>query len=170
VTPPATPAPDGRFEELFGATHARLDAAARRMLGNRQDADDVVQEVYLRAWKALPEFREESRHFTWLYAILTNAVRTFVGRRRHHVVPMADVDEPAEPEGVLHPEAFVEMQSLRDAMVAAVAELPACLRSVTERDLNGYRVADTADELGISVGTAKVRLHRARRALRERVA
>ena len=169
MTLPATPASDERFETLFSATHTRIVAAARRMLRNEHDAADVVQEVYLRAWKALPSFRDESRHFTWLYAILVNAVRTFT-RRRRHAEPLSDAHEPVEPGGVLDPEAFVEAQSLRADVAAAVASLPPCLRDVTERDLNGYCVSDTADELGITVGAAKVRLHRARRALRERVA
>jgi RNA polymerase sigma-70 factor (ECF subfamily) len=169
LTPPARRAPDDAFEELFSATHERLGAAARRMIPDHHDAADVVQETYLKAWKALPHFRGDAHVFTWLYAILLNTARTFLRRRRPEPVD-DETHELVETDPLAHPEGWTDHQGLRDEMVAAVSALPPRLRSVTERDLNGYCMVDVADELGISVGAAKVRLHRARRVLRERVA
>jgi RNA polymerase sigma-70 factor (ECF subfamily) len=166
VTPPAAPATGDRFEELFSATHERLGAAARRLVGNHHDAADVVQEVYLRAWKALPGFRGESHPFTWLYAILLNAVGTF--RRRRLPEPVdTSTDDPGHHDPWADPEAWADYESLRGDAVAAMAALPEGLRLVAAHSANGCGPAEVADELGISVGAAKVRLHRARKQLRD---
>jgi RNA polymerase sigma-70 factor (ECF subfamily) len=166
--PARTASAPGEFDRLVIEHHDRLGAAARRMVGNRHDADDILQEVYIRAWRALPQFRGASRPFTWLYAILANTASTFRQRRRHPV-PIADVDEPVEPDDLLDPETFAELQCLRADVHQAVAALPDTLHAVTVRDLGGLSSAAVAAELGISVSAAKVRLHRARHKLREAV-
>jgi RNA polymerase sigma-70 factor, ECF subfamily len=157
------------FDELFSETHHRIDAAARQMLRDPHDAADVVQEVYLRAWKALPAFRGDAQPFTWLYAILRNAVRTFVHRRRGELTDDG-VIELTEHDPLVHPEGWSDQQQLQQEVADAFADLPVGLQEAAVLSFDGIPSADVAAELGISIGAAKVRVHRARRMLRERVA
>lgn len=165
---------ENEFVELATRMRPSLDAVALRIVGNRHDAADVVQESYLRAWRALPSFRGESRLSTWLHTIVVNralSTRDRTRRRReepwatdgsHEVVEHHTPDDPARR---------AEGDVLRQKLLEALRELPPGLRYVVVlRDVNGLSHDAIANQLDISVGASKIRLHRARRRLQETLA
>jgi len=162
---------DQAFEELVTATHVETYTLARRLTGNDEDARDVVQEAYLRAYRSIGRFRGEARFTTWMYRITANCASTYVGRRRRHrhdelVEDLVVVD--TDPE--LDPVAQADASDLRVRVAAALEELPPKLRAVVVlRDVYDLPHDAIAAELGISTSAAKVRLHRARRKLKERL-
>lgn len=158
----------GAFEELVNRTHARTYTLALRLTANEEDARDVTQEAYLRAYRGLRNYRGDAEFTTWLYRITANCASTFVNsRRRHRHDPLPEGADPIDP----HPDADVEGRAgqaeLRDRIGDAVAALPPRLRAVVVlRDVYDLPHEAIAAELGISVSAAKVRLHRARQKLR----
>lgn len=160
---------DQAFEELVTATHAETYTLARRLTGSDDDARDVVQEAYLRAYRSIGRFRGEARFTTWMYRITANCASTYVGKRRKHrhdelVDDLVVVD--TRPE--LDPVAQADASDLRSRVVLALDELPPKLRAVVVlRDVYDLPHEAIAAELGISESAAKVRLHRARRKLKD---
>ena len=159
------------FEELVRATSAETYTLAYRLLGNEEDARDVVQEAYLRAYKGIGQFRGDAQFSTWLYRITANCAATHLGRRARHRhdeltddAPIADSSPERDPQGQ------AMASSLRDRLTEALDELPPRLKAVVVlRDVYDLPHEAIAAELGISESAAKVRLHRARRRLRERL-
>ncbi|MCZ7535855.1 MAG: RNA polymerase sigma factor [Acidimicrobiia bacterium] len=157
------------FEELVRRTYVDTFTLACRLTGNQEDAGDVVQDTYLRAWRGIGRFRGEAQFSTWLYRITANAAATHVRKRyRHAAEPFDDLNEPAEEYPDTLPEAAAESGELLERLATAVAALPPKLRAlVVLKDVYGLPHDEIAEELGISVAAAKVRLHRARRRLRD---
>lgn len=157
------------FDELVRATYAETYTLALRLTGNEEDASDVVQEAYLRAFKGLRRFRGDARFSTWMYRITANCAATHMGRGRKHRHDELDDDAPLRDDRPTYsPEARLESTQLRDRLQAAIADLPPKLRAVILlRDVYDLPHEAIAAELGISETAAKVRLHRARRRLRE---
>jgi RNA polymerase sigma-70 factor (ECF subfamily) len=156
------------FAALVRATCDDTYTLAYRLTGDEEDARDVVQEAYLRAYRGIGRFRGEAQVTTWLYRITANCAANHLrakGRRRH--LALDDTVEPADAAPAADPLARVLGLDLRDTIEAAIAELPPGLRAVVVlRDVYGLPHEAIAAELGISEAAAKVRLHRARRALR----
>ena len=159
------------FDELVRVTYADTYTLAYRLTGNEEDARDVVQEAYLRAYRGVRQFRGDAQFSTWLYRITANCASTHVGRRRRHQHEQLDVDSPVidtRPES--DPQARADAAVTRSQLEAALAQLPPRLRAVVVlRDVYDLPHEAIAAELGISATAAKVRLHRARRRLREQV-
>ena len=161
----------GAFEQLVKRTYADVYTLAYRLTGNEEDARDVAQEACLRAWRGVKKFRGDSRFSTWMYRITANCASTLLARRSKgsHEELSAD-DSVADQRPEVDPEAMAEAGYVRDRMTAALAELPPRLRAVVVlRDIYDLPHEAIAAELGISQEAAKVRLHRARRKLRERL-
>jgi len=159
------------FEELVRATHANAYTLAYRLTGNEEDASDVVQEAYLRAYKSLKRFRGDAQFSTWLYRIVANCAATALGKRSRTRHDELDDDAPLpdlRPD--YDPDAQLEATAERERVTDALRELPDGLRQVVVlRDVYDLPHEAIAKELGISEAAAKVRLHRARRRLRERL-
>ena len=153
----------GAFDELVRRTHRDTFTLALRLVGDPDDARDVTQEVYLRAFRGLAKFRGDAQFTTWLYRITANRAATHLrqrGRHRHEPLP----DEVWIEDGS---EGLREAVEVRGELARAVNALPAKLRVVVVlRDVYGLSHGDIAEELSISESAAKVRLHRARRTLR----
>lgn len=161
----------GAFSELVRRTHAETFTLARRLVSDEDDAREVVQEAYLRAFRSIRRFRGDAQFTTWLYRITANCAATHLGRRRRTRHELLD-DDAAVPDG--HPDRdpalAVDGSLLRARVESAIEDLPPRLRAVVVlRDLYDLNHAEIADELGISESAAKVRLHRARRRLRAQV-
>lgn len=159
------------FAELVKATQVDVYTLAYRLTGNEEDARDVAQEAFLRAFKSLKRFRGDSRFSTWMYRITANCASTHLSRRfksRHDELSEDDSVLDERPES--DPEGMAEAGILRDRVTAALEDLPQILRAVVVlRDVYDLPHDAIASALGISESAAKVRLHRARRKLRERL-
>ena len=159
------------FDDLVRATYADTYTLAFRLTGNEEDARDVVQEAYLRAYRGVRQFRGDAQFSTWLYRITANCASTHVGRRRRHQHDVIDVDSPVidtRPES--DPQGRADAAVTRSQLEAALSQLPPRLRAVVVlRDVYDLSHEAIAAELGISATAAKVRLHRARRRLREQM-
>jgi RNA polymerase sigma-70 factor (ECF subfamily) len=146
---------------------------------NEEEAEDVVQDAVLKAYRKLGSFRGDAKFSTWLISITLNEAR---GRLRRRERAMTDsLDEQREENADFTPAALtdwrevplaaLERQEVRALVQQAVAELPDTYREiVTLRDMEECSVNDTAALLGISVALVKVRLHRARLLLQKKLA
>jgi RNA polymerase sigma-70 factor (ECF subfamily) len=159
------------FEELVRATYADAYTLAYRLTGDEEDARDVVQDAYLRAYRGLKRFRGDAQFSTWMYRIVANCAATTTARRsRNRHDDLADEGMLADDRPEIDPEMMAEASSLRDRVGVALRQLPPRLRAVVVlRDVYDLPHEAIAAELGITEAAAKVRLHRARRKLREQL-
>lgn len=159
------------FDDIVKATYADTYTLALRLTGNEEDARDVVQEAYLRAYRGLDKFRGDAQFSTWLYRITANCAATALGKRKRH--RHEDIDDQlglSDDRPEVDPEERADATLLRDRVSSALTHLPPKLRAVVVlRDIYDLPHEQIAEELGISETAAKVRLHRARRQLRERL-
>jgi RNA polymerase sigma-70 factor (ECF subfamily) len=157
------------FEELVRRTYLDTYNLALRLTANEEDARDVVQETYLRAWKGIGRFRGDARFTTWLYRITANTASTTVDRRRRHRTVTLDDLHDLEDHGLdTRPEEAAETAADLALVAAALEALAPRLRAVVVlKDVYGLPHEAIAEELGISVTASKVRLHRGRKHLRE---
>ena len=158
------------FEDLVIAHQHRVFGVALRMLGNRAEAEELAQEVFLRVHRAIGEFRGEAKLSTWLYAIASRLClnRLASGERRiarHGDEALARLASTAES-----PVEEAERSELETALHRAIGELSEERRIVVVlRDLEGLSYEDIADALELELGTVRSRLHRARVDLREKL-
>lgn len=159
---------DSAFDELVRATYAATYTLALRLTGNDDDARDVAQDAYLRAYRSIRRFRGEARFTTWMYRITANCASTQLTRRKKHSHDELDSESPlADEHSTRSPEAGVENTDLRERLEVALRCLPPKLRAVVVlRDVYDLPHEAIAAELNISETAAKVRLHRARKRLR----
>lgn len=141
------------------------------------DAPDVAQETFLKAYRALDGFKGNSAFYTWLYRISINTAKNFlVARARRPASQDIDVaDAEALGFGDLFsetdtPEALLESEEIRDAVIAAIRELPSDLRTaIMLRELEGMSYEQIAESMECPVGTVRSRIFRARAAIDERL-
>jgi len=157
------------FEELVIGYQHRVFGVALRMLGSRAEAEEIAQEVFLRAHRALADFRGEARLGTWLYGIASrlclNRLASPDRRLARGDAALADV-----VAGTLDAAAEVERAELDAALHAAIAELPEERRLVLVlRDVEGLSYEQIAETLALDPGTVRSRLHRARMQLKEKL-
>jgi len=159
------------FDELVRTTYADTYTLALRLTGHEEDARDVVQEAYLRAYRGIGKFRGDAQFSTWMYRITANCAATHLGRRaRHRHDDLDDETTLVDERPEVDPQVAADLGQLRDTVQAEIAQLPPRLRAVVVlRDVYDLSHGDIAKQLGISESAAKVRLHRARRRLRERL-
>ena len=150
----------------------RLFRAARSVTRDDAEAEDVVQETYVRAFAGLSRFRGESRISTWLTRIAINEALDRM-RRRKPQVELHVVDDESPPSGSGtrdDPERDAARAEIRRLVERALDELPEAFRVVfVLRDIEELTIEETADYLGVRPETVKTRLHRARRLLRARL-
>jgi len=166
------------FAQLVEDHASKIYRLALRMMGNEADAEDVLQETFLSAFKSIDRFEERASLSTWLYRIASNAALMRLRRKEPEQV---SVDEPIErddgdqvPRQLFDfcclPEGDLLRDEARAEMTKAVEELPPTLRSVfVLRDIEGLSTEETAQALDLSISAVKSRLMRARLKLRERL-
>lgn len=149
------------FERLYRAHVDRVFAICTRMLADRQLADEVTQDVFVRVWQKLPGFRGESAFRTWLHRVAVNVVQSRRKRASIHGARTADDDAfDVTPTRAV----FVGERLDLDA---AIAGLPAGARRVfVLHDVEGFTHEEIGEQLGITSGGSKAQLHRARMLLR----
>jgi RNA polymerase sigma-70 factor, ECF subfamily len=153
------------FERLSSAYADRLFMLLLRLLGDRAEAEDVAQEVMLRAWRGITRFRGQSSYFTWLYRIAVNeANRALEKRARHPAGVTLGADELQLPaDAALDPSRQAENSELRQALGRALADLPLPLRTaLVLRDVEGLSTQEAAEIAGVGEAAFKSRLHQAR--------
>ncbi len=162
------------FEQLVRSHGGRLLSVAKRMLGNAEDAQDAVQEAFIKAFRNIESFEERSQLHTWLHRILVNTALMRLRQRRRHpeesiedLLPTYQADGHQTSESREWGDAVLERKETVSVVRAAIAQLPEPYRTVLVlRDMEERDTAETAAILGTSSNVVKVRLHRARQALR----
>ncbi len=167
------------FQKLVSKYERRLYTLALRILRQREDAEDVVQEAFLSVMEHLEEFREESTFHTWIVRIATNHALNLLRRRktmkRVTAEETQDEDEEAplpHPEFIApwqdQPEAIANRKETQELLAGALERLEEkYLEAFLLRDVEGLSTEDTAKALGISEANARIRLFRSRLMLRE---
>ena len=164
------------FRIIMQRNNQRLYRVARSVVQDDSEAEDVVQEAYVRAFGSLGQFRGDSSLATWLTRITLNEALGRLRRQR----PMVDLEVlDAEPSGktqiipfplmpvAADPERAAAQRQIRNLIEGAIDDLPEIFRVVfVMRDVEGLSIEETADFLGMPPATVKTRLHRARRQLR----
>ena len=165
---------EAAFEELVRNHGGRLLSVARRFLGASEDAQDAVQEAFIRAFKAIHTFEERAQLHTWLHRILVNTALMKLRERRRKpeesiddLLPTFAADGHQTVESREWSDALFERKETASIVRDAIATLPESYRIVLVlRDLEERDTAETARMLGTTATVVKVRLHRARQALR----
>lgn len=158
------------WSELVEATYRDVYTLCLRILGNPHDASEATQDAYLKAWRGLQSFRGDAMFETWLYRVASNSAlskhRSRRRRQSHESGLQDDVltEIPATGSVEATAGARIEVRELE----AALARLPEQHRTVVVlRDVYGMNIEEIAKQLGISETAAKVRVHRARKRLRD---
>jgi RNA polymerase sigma-70 factor (ECF subfamily) len=166
------------FARLVDAYSTPIYRLGMKMLGNPQDAEDILQNTFLNALTHIADFEGRSSLLTWLYRIASNEALMLI-RRKKNTVNLDDF-HPEETEDVPLPEVFVDWSALpenellsgeaKKALDAADKKLPETLRMVfVLRDIEGISIRDTAEILNLTETNVKTRLLRARMFLREQL-
>jgi len=165
------------FDLLFSRYQHKILNLVSRYLRDQQDVEDVTQEAFIKAFRALPRFRGESAFYTWLYRIAINTAKNhLVARSRRPPGVDVDVDDAEFMDGtdVLRdsesPEAALSRDQLAKVINATLSELPDDLRSaVTLREFDGLTYEQIAEIMDCPVGTVRSRIFRAREAIDQRI-
>ena len=158
------------FEALVRENEKTVYLLALRQLGNREDAEDAAQEVFLKAFTGLGSFRGESKISVWLYRITCNVCTDVLRRRKESVSLSAETEEGeaelALPDERFDPVALTERKDLREQVGAALEKLPEDARRILLlREIGGQSYEEIAQTLELDIGTVKSRIFRARKKL-----
>lgn len=165
------------FAALVSAYESKIYNLALRYLGNREDAMDASQEVFLRVFRFLPGFQEESGFSTWIYRIGVNVCKDMLvkqSKRNEQSIEVEDEEEERRTIDIVDcrysPEQILENAELRTILSTAIASLPEQQREVVVlRDIQGLSYEEIASVLSLESGTVKSRLSRARENLRKKL-
>jgi RNA polymerase sigma-70 factor (ECF subfamily) len=165
------------FEQLVKRYDRKLFRIAQHVTHNREDAEDAVQEAFLKAFQHLGEFREDSKFSTWLIRITLNQSLMKLRKQRRTIRDVSLEENCQAGEDILpmevidwapDPEQLYRTSELRDILIKALRELRPILRTVfVLRDIEGLSIAQTAEVLNLSISAVKARLWRGRLQLRE---
>jgi RNA polymerase sigma-70 factor (ECF subfamily) len=166
------------FEQLVRRYDRNVFRIAQHITQNREDAEDVVQDAFLKAYENLQNFQEQSKFYTWLVRIAVNEALMRLRRRRPERMVSLDEDVKTEEDSMPrevadwspNPEQQYSQEELRDILTRTIQGLPSSFRTVfVLRDVEGLSTEETAEALGLSIPAVKSRLLRARLQLRERL-
>jgi RNA polymerase sigma-70 factor, ECF subfamily len=168
----------GAFEQLVKRYDRNVFRIANHITHSREDAEDVVQEAFLKAYSNLEKFQEQSKFYTWLVRIAVNEALMKLRKRRPERFVSLDEDVKTEDDSLPrevadwspNPEQLYNQEELRDILSRTIQGLPPTFRTVfVLRDVEGLSTEETAEALDLSVPAVKSRLLRARLQLRERL-
>ena len=168
----------GAFEQLVKRYDRNIFRIAQHITQNREDAEDVVQDAFLKAYENLEQFQGNSKFYTWLVRIAVN--ESLMKLRRRKTSKTVSMDEDVETEEGSMPREFADwspnpeqqygQSELSDILRKTIQGLPASFRTVfVLRDVEGLSTEETAEMLDLSIPAVKSRLLRARLQLRERL-
>ena len=161
------------FDLLVLRYQNRVAAMVARIIRDQKEVEDVCQEAFIKAYKALPLFRGDSAFYTWLYRIAINTAKNHIVSRGRRP-PSSDV-ELTDGEGgelglvlseIETPESSLEMENLKNVIEGAIEALPADLRTAfTLREFSGLSYEDITEIMNCPVGTVRSRIFRARESI-----
>ncbi len=155
------------YRTLYEQTMPRVYAVCLRMCGDAERAEELTQDVFVKAWMGLSRFRGDSRFSTWLHRVAVNVVledRRTAARRRGREVLTDDWDRYDRAVVTTMPGTKVDLER-------AIAELPEGAKQVLIlRDVQGYKYREVAKMLDVAVGTVKAQVHRARKMVQAKLA
>ena len=155
------------FETLYREQSGRIFALCLRLKGgDRADATELMQDVFVRAWRRLGTFRGDSAFSSWLHRLAVNTMLENARSEKRRTARVLSMEDTS----VLPGAARTSGVDLRMEMEEAVASLPKGARiAFVLHDVEGYQHQEIAERLSVSIGTVKAQLHRARRLLRDRL-
>ena len=164
------------FETLVGRYERKIFRLTLNITQNREDAEDAMQEAFLKAYEHLANFEGNSRFYTWLVRIAVN--QALMKLRKRRTDKSVSLDEPIAEDGEVIPRDFADWKpnpeqllgrtETREALEKAIQDLPSSFRTVfLLRDVEGMSTEETAEMLGLTISAVKARLFRARLRLRE---
>lgn len=165
------------FDLLVRKYQSRIVAAVGRFVRDRTECEDIAQEVFMRAYRALASFRGDSSFYTWLFKIAVNAARNHLAANGRRPV-LADLDtqvadqieDPTRLRDRATPEKEMMREQLERNMLEALAELPAEMRTaLTLREVDGLSYEEISKTLDCPIGTVRSRIFRGREAIDKRV-
>lgn len=169
------------FDLLVSKYHRKVLRLISRLVRDPAEVEDIAQETFIKAYRALPQFRAESAFYTWLYRIAVNTAKNYLSASNRRPIPMSDLmkadDEDESPLSSFEP--AVDMQTPDSVMLSrqiaktveqAMEALPADLRTaVTLREIEGLSYEEIAAAMNCPIGTVRSRIFRARDAIAERL-
>lgn len=165
------------FDLLVLKYQYKVQAIVGRYVNDREEVNDVVQEAFIKAYRALKNFRGDSQFYTWLYRIAVNTAKNYlVARNRRPPASDVEVDDAEYYSGsdnlkdVASPEQLMSRDQLETVVDTAIRQLPEDLRTaVTLREFEGLSYEDIASVMACPVGTVRSRIFRAREAIDQQV-
>lgn len=156
------------FEQLVIRNQDLVFSLAFKLSGNRDLANDIAQEAFIRAWRAIEKFRGDSAFSTWIYRITVNTAWTLRKKaKKHNLANIEETQEPIVIDEKKDPELIAINSDLSFVLRQALNKLPMEQRIIVElKNIEGRSHKEIAEYLGITVTAAKVRLHRAHQKLR----
>ncbi|MEX2583091.1 MAG: RNA polymerase sigma factor [Gemmatimonadota bacterium] len=154
------------YEGLYRTHVGQVYALCLRLSADSQQATELTQDVFVKAWTGIGSFRGDAAFGTWLHRVAFNVVRERQrsdSRRRGRVEPRPELDDYPEPQSLVGHEDRIDLER-------AIAELPPRARhALVLHDIHGYRCREVAEITGTAVGTIQAHLHRARKLLKEKL-
>ncbi|NLA51370.1 MAG: RNA polymerase sigma factor RpoE [Alcaligenaceae bacterium] len=166
------------FEMLVTKYQRRILRLLGRILHNQSDVEDVAQDTFLKAYRALPKFRNESAFYTWLYRIAVNTARNHISSKHNQVFVSDQIEsQDGETFSLLDnltdgetPETHMHNREIIEALQTALDELPEQLRqAIVLRELEGLSYEEISTAMDCPVGTVRSRIFRAREAIAEQL-
>lgn len=163
---------DKAFNLLVARYQKRLRASMFQLVKDEHTLQDVVQEAFIKAYRALPTFRGSSAFFTWLYRIAVNCAKSYLGSRKNWLLDSQISDEDDSISFMERgsddatPESFLVNKEIIDALGKALDRLPEQMRLIiTYKEMDGLSYEEIAKKMGCPIGTVRSRLFRAREAI-----
>ena len=166
------------FELLVMKYERKLGRLLSRMVRDAAEIDDITQESFIKAYRALPQFRGESAFYTWLYRIAVNTAKNYLMAKGKREVAASDmVDDDGEgmedvltPHDIATPDAELQTKQIAKAVNETVDALPEELRTaITLREIEGLSYEEIAAMMDCPIGTVRSRIFRAREAIAEKI-
>ncbi len=162
------------FELLVEKYRRKIGRLLSRMVRDPEEVEDIAQETFIKAYRALPQFRGDAAFYTWLYRIAVNTAKNYLAARNRNMLTVSDVAGEEEEGGeeryaapdIDTPDAQLLSKQIAYAVNEAVEALPEELRTaITLREIEGMSYEDIANFMGCPIGTVRSRIFRAREAI-----
>nr|WP_315598054.1 RNA polymerase sigma factor RpoE [uncultured Cupriavidus sp.] len=166
------------FELLVAKYHRKIIRLISRLVRDPAEVEDVAQDAFIKAYRALPQFRGESAFYTWLYRIAVNTAKNYLATQGRRPEALSDIDaEEAETfadgeqlRDINTPESMLHTRQVADTVNRAMEALPEELRTaITLREIEGLSYEEIAEAMACPIGTVRSRIFRAREAIAEKL-